>query len=283
VGDTYLDRLTEIALANLLVAVNSNKLPRACVVITDLSGTAYAAGSATITQALQSLSDLDQEVNRNVVRIDPVKINTNEIYHILRTRIFEKIPSAADIGEVADAYGAAVADAKKMGLSEVSPDQLKTDIRNAYPFHPAFRDLYARFKENRGFQQTRALIRIMRIIVSHLWNSDAAKKRGLIGVHEFDLQDASMLGEIRQINAGLEVAVARDIAAEGGSALAQQIDGAASTDAQDIAKLIFLSSLSTATNPVLGLSRSEILGCLAAPERDVVKLRGVFDRLQSDA
>ncbi|MFH1124178.1 MAG: hypothetical protein V1758_11035, partial [Pseudomonadota bacterium] len=59
-------------------------------------------------------------------------------------------------------------------------------------------------------------------------------------------------------------------------ALAQQIDGAASTDAQDIAKLIFLSSLSTATNPVLGLSRSEILGDLAAPERDVVKLRGVF-------
>ena len=34
-----------------------------------------------------------------------------------------------------------------------------------------------------------------------------------------------MLGEIRQINAGLEAAIARDIAAEGGSALAQQIDG----------------------------------------------------------
>ena len=283
VGDTYLDRLTEIALANLLVAVNSNKLPRACVVITDLSGTAYAGGSASITQALQSLSDLEQEVNRNVIRIDPVKINTNEIYHILRTRIFEKTPSVSDIEAVADAYGVAVDNAKKMGLSEVSPDQLKTDILNAYPFHPAIRDLYARFKENRGFQQTRALIRIMRLIVAHLWNSGAAAKQGLIGPHEFDLQDASMLSEIRQINAGLEVAVARDIAAEGGGALAQQIDGATATDAQDIAKLIFLSSLSTATNPVLGLSRSEILGCLAAPERDVVKLRGIFDRLQSDA
>ena len=214
VGDTYLDRLTEIALANLLVAVNSNKLPRACVVITDLSGTAYASGSASITQALQSLNDLEQEVNRNVVRIDPVKINTNEIYHILRTRIFEKTPSASDIEAVADAYGVAVDNAKKMGLSEVSPDQLKTDILNAYPFHPAIRDLYARFKENRGFQQTRALIRIMRLIVAHLWNSGAAAKQGLIGPHEFDLQDASMLSEIRQINAGLEVAVARDIRAE---------------------------------------------------------------------
>jgi predicted AAA+ superfamily ATPase len=108
VGDAYLDRLTEIALANLLVAVNGNKHPRACVVITDLSGTAYAGGSASITQALQSLSDLDQEINRNVVRIDPVKINTNEIYHILRTRIFEKTPAAAEIAAVADAYGVSV-------------------------------------------------------------------------------------------------------------------------------------------------------------------------------
>ncbi|HNZ33731.1 MAG TPA: DUF499 domain-containing protein [Syntrophales bacterium] len=283
IGDTYLDRLTEIALANLLVAINGNKLPRSCVVITDLSGTAYAAGGAAITQALQSLSDLDQEVNRNVVRIDPVKINTNEIYHILSTRLFEKVPPAAEIAKVADAYGAVLDEAKKMGFSEVSPDQLKADIRNAYPFHPALRDLYARFKENRGFQQTRALIRIMRIIVSHLWNSGAAAKKGLVGPQDFDLLDASMLGEIRQINPGLEAAIAHDIAAEGGSALAQQLDGGDGTDSQDTARLIFLSSLSTATNPVLGLSRSEILGYLAEPGRDVVKLRGVLDRLQTDA
>lgn len=283
VGDTFLDRLTTTALANLLVAVNGNKLPRVCVVITDLSGTAYLGGSAAITQALQSLSDLEQEVNRNVIRIDPVKMNTNELYHILRTRIFEKAPNAAEIEEIANGYGTALESAKKMGITEVSPDQLKADVINAYPFHPATRDLYARFKENRGFQQTRALIRIMRIIVSILWNSKLAKNRHLIGPQEMDLLDASMLGEIRQINPGLEAAIARDIAAEGGSALAQQIDGGKTTDAQDIAKLIFLSSLSTATNPVLGLGRSDIIGYLAAPDRDVVNLRNVLDRLQADS
>ncbi|PIP07168.1 MAG: hypothetical protein CO012_07245 [Syntrophobacterales bacterium CG_4_8_14_3_um_filter_49_14] len=283
VGDTYLDRLTTAALANLLVAVNGNKLPRVCVVITDLSGTAYASGSAAITQALQSLSDLEQEVHRNVTRIDPVKMNTNELYHILRTRIFEKTPATSEVEEVASDYSVALENAKKMGISEVSPDQLKSDIINAYPFHPAIRDLYARFKENRGFQQTRALIRIMRIIVSNLWTSGNAGKRYLIGPHEMDLMDASMLGEIRQINPGLETAIARDIAAEGGSALAQQIDGGKITDAQDIAKLIFLSSLSTATSPILGLGRSELIGYLAAPDRDVVNLRNVLDRLQADA
>jgi hypothetical protein len=283
VGDTFLDRLTTAALANLLVAVNGNKLPRVCVVITDLSGTAYLGGSAAITQALQSLSDLEQEVNRNVIRIDPVKMNTNELYHILRTRIFEKSPDTTEIEGIANGYGVALESAKKMGITEVSPDQLKADVINAYPFHPATRDLYARFKENRGFQQTRALIRIMRIIVSNLWNSKLADKRYLIGPQEMDLLDASMLGEIRQINPGLEAAIARDIAAEGGSALAQQIDGSKTTDAQDIAKLIFLSSLSTATNPVLGLGRSDIIGYLAAPDRDVVNLRNVLDRLQADS
>lgn len=283
VGDTFLDRLTTTALANLLVAVNGNKLPRVCVVITDLSGTAYLGGSAAITQALQSLSDLEQEVNRNVIRIDPVKMNTNELYHILRTRIFEEAPKTTEIEEIANGYGAALEGTKKMGITEVSPDQLKADVINAYPFHPATRDLYARFKENRGFQQTRALIRIMRIIVSNLWNSKLAGKRYLIGPQEMDLLDASMLGEVRQINPGLEAAIARDIAAEGGSALAQQIDTSKSTDAQDIAKLIFLSSLSTATNPVLGLGRSDIIGYLAAPDRDVVNLRNVLDRLQADS
>jgi predicted AAA+ superfamily ATPase len=253
------------------------------VVITDLSGTAYAGGSAAITQALQSLNDLEQEVNRNVIRIDPVKMNTNELYHILRTRIFEKTPTTSEIEEVANAYGAALESAKKMGITEISPDQLKADIVNAYPFHPATRDLYARFKENRGFQQTRALIRIMRIIVSILWNSKLANKRHLIGPQEMDLLDASMLGEIRQINPGLEAAIARDIGAEGGSALAQQIDSGKTTDAQDIAKLIFLSSRSTATNPILGLGRSDIIGYLAAPDRDVVNIRNVLDRLQADA
>jgi hypothetical protein len=283
VGDTYLDRLTTSALANLLVAINGNKLPRACIVLTDLSGTAYVSGGVALSQAIESLGNLEQEVNRNVIRIDPVKINTNELYHILRTRIFEGLPDESEISEVADAYGEAANQAKVMDITTASPDQLKTDIRSAYPFHPAIRDLYARFKENRGFQQTRALIRIMRTIVSDLWNVGKAKSCYIIGAQDFDLLNASMLAEIRQINPSLEVAIAHDIVSEGGSAIAQQIDKEGHEDAQNIAKLIFLSSLSTATSPVHGLSRSEIAGYLASPGRDNIELRSSLDRLQTDA
>jgi len=123
----------------------------------------------------------------------------------------------------------------------------------------------------------------MRIIISNLWHSGISQKRYLVGPQEMNLLDASMLGEIRQINPSLEAAVARDIAAEGGGALAQQIDQGKTSDAQDIAKLIFLSSLSTSINPILGLGRSEIIGYLAAPDRDVLNLRHALDRLLADA
>lgn len=50
IGATHLDTITTTALANLLVAVNSDKLPNACVVVTDLSSAAYASGSAALAK-----------------------------------------------------------------------------------------------------------------------------------------------------------------------------------------------------------------------------------------
>lgn len=280
IGRTYLDVITTAAIANLLVAINSGKLPNVCVVITDLSGQAYSSGGAAVSQALQSLSNLEQEVNRSVTRIDPVRINTDEFYQILRKRLFEKLPDDEEIEVVAEGYRVAVDAAKRMDMTTLSPDQVKAAINHAYPFHPAIRDLYARFKENRGFQQTRALIRIMRLVVSDLWNSGKAEKQFLIGAQNYDLHDAVMMSEVRQINSTLEVAIAHDIASEDGSAVAEQIDAGKVSDAQDVARLIFLSALSTAVNPVLGLTRSEIFGYLAAPGREITNLRSAIDQLQ---
>ncbi len=93
-----------------------------------------------------------------------------------------------------------------------------------------------------------------------------------------------MLSEIRQINASLENAVAHDIASDGRNSAAEQIDGqSGGSEAQDAAKLIFLSSLSQAVEPTIGLTRSEVAAYLAAPGRDPTRLRQAIDRLQSDA
>ncbi len=280
VGGTTLDEITTTALSNLFNAVAAGKLPNACVVLTDLRASSYSEGSAAITAALQNL---DNEANRLVTRIDPVRLNSDELYHILRTRLFEHVGDADVVEEVAAAYGRAVADAHSMGVTTLTDAQERTAVRNAYPFHPGIQDLFARFKENPRFQQTRALIRIMRAVVAGMWNDGRAGRRGLIGADDLDLLDAGIVSEIRQINGTLEAALAHDIAAEGGGAVAQRIDGTTSTNARDAAALIFLSSLSQAVSPTLGLTRSEIAAYLAAPGRDVARLREALDALQAQA
>ncbi|MGI8550614.1 MAG: DUF499 domain-containing protein, partial [Dehalococcoidia bacterium] len=215
--------------------------------------------------------------------VDPVRINTNELYDILRTRLFQSLPSEEAIDAVAEAYRQAVDKAKLMDITAASPEQIKTEVRNAYPFHPAIRDLYARFKENPGFQQTRALIRIMRLIVAGLWSSGEARRQYLVGAEDLDLHRQEILSEVRQINSTLDTAVAHDIAATGGGSVAEQIDRGESSDAQDVCRLVFLSSLSQAMNPTLGLDRSDIVRSLATPGRDPTNLRAAIDRLQSEA
>lgn len=281
VGATTLATITTTALANLLLAITSGKLPNVCLVLTDLRGQAYGAGSAALNDAL---ADLEKETNRGgVVRIDPVRINTNELYHVLAIRLFESVGSPAEVEEIADAYANEIEQARLMDITTASAQQVRADIVAAYPFHPAIRDLYARFKENPAFQQTRALMRIMRLAVADLWNSDEAKTRCLIGAEDIDLHQADVLSEIRQINPSLEVAIAHDIAAEGASSVAEGIDGPDREDGQDAAKLIFLSSLSQAVNPTLGLTRSELAQYLIRPGRDLTGLREVIDQLQATA
>lgn len=296
IGTGTLADVTTAALANLMVAVGDNKLSNVVLVMTDLSGASYQQGQEKIDDMLRSvenlaaLKDLGNEAIRLSMPIDPVRINTDEFYHILRTRLFEQTPDEEDIREIAQGYAQALKAAKLMDITSASPEQFAADIESSYPFHPAIRDLYARFKENQGFQQTRALIRIMRVIAARMWGG-AAGGRGkadsafLIGAHDLDLTDAEMVSEVKQINGKLEPAIAHDIETTGGSAVAQVLDkDTATPDAEDVSRLLFLSSLTTSMNQLLGLNRSEIVAYLAAPGRDVSRVaRDVIDNLQNSA
>lgn len=284
IGNTTLDVVTTAALANLLVAISSGHLPNACIVLTDLSASAYGMGSQRMSQALH---DLENEANRTAHRIEPVQLNTDELYHIMRTRLFKSLPTEQEIEAVAHAFAMAVDEALKTDQTTASPQAFRDAILRSYPFHPAIRDLYARFKENPGFQQTRALLRLMRRVVALLWQSGGARARYLIGAHDLDLRDPDIMSEIRQINGSFDSAIAHDIASSTGTAVAELIDaelgGSGATDAQDAAKLLLLSSLSRAVNPTLGLDRSTVVAYLAAPGRSLGALRKALDDLLARA
>ena len=287
VGDSNLAVVTTAALANLFVAVADNKLSNVVLAMSDLSGAAYEQGQAQIDKIfdkVDALKHLSQEAIRLSMPIDPVRMNSDELYHILRTRLFEELPPASTVKEVAASYSEAIRRARLQDITTASPEQFAADVENAYPFHPAVRDLYARFKENVGFQQTRALIRMMRIIVGDLWESGKADSIELVGAHNINLSDPEMVSEIKQINSKLDAAIAHDISSNG-SSIAEGIDeDLGGTDAEDVAKLVFLSSLADGSNQILGLNRGEIVQYLTAPNRDIVRLnKEIIDRLQTSA
>ena len=270
IGNSDLAVVTTTALSNLLVAVGKGELANVCVVISDLKAT-YTSGSSQINRALGALT---LEVGRSALTLEPVGMNSDEIYHILRQRLFQELPADKEIWEVARAYAQAVRDAKQMDITSASPDQFAQRLKESYPFHFAIRDLYARFRENPGFQQTRGLIRLMRVLVSRLFDprEGRANQLALIHAHDLDLNHRDTLAELSLINPTLDNAISHDIASSG-QAIAEIMDAnLGGSDAQDVCKLLLVASLSNIPNAVVGLSISEVISYLCTLGRDVSKL-----------
>ena len=281
IGNSDLSVVTTTALSNLLVAVNKAELTNVCVVISDLTAS-YQDGAQQINQAL---SNLQNETNRSALRIEPVNPLGDELYHILRTRLFENLPGKETIKEVANEYAKAVRDAKEMDVTSASPDSYAAQLIESYPFHFSIRDLYGRFKENPGFQQTRGLIRMMRIIVSRMYESGKASEVKLIHPYDVDLNNDEVLSEIKGINPSLGEAITHDIAKEGHSvAEALDVKLGSGSDAQDVSKLILIASLANIPGATHGLRESDIMGYLCMPGRDISKVKkDIVDYLPTQA
>jgi hypothetical protein len=268
IGNADLATVTTTALSNLLIAVNRPELENVCVVISDLTAT-YGEGSQQIGQALRNL---ENEASRSAMQLEPVRQNTNEIYHILRKQIFETLPEEEDVEDIAHGYAQAVKDAKQMDVTDASPEEYARRIKEAYPFHFSIRDLYARFRENPGFQQTRDLIRLMRTVIAHMYETDRANERLLVHPYDIDLNHKDTLTKITRINPKLENAISHDIASEG-NAVAETIDGNRDgRDARDAAALLLMASLANVPKAVKGLTRSEVISLLCTPNRDVSRI-----------
>ena len=206
------------------------------------------------------------------MNLEPVRMNTDEFYQILRKRIFEELPEETEIEEVGQGYAKALREARQMDVTNVSPEQFAAEVAESYPFHPAIRDLYARFRENQGFQQTRGLIRLMRIVVSQIWETD--RDPYLIAAHDIDLENRETLTEINQVNPTLENAITHDITS-GGGAVAEVMDAnlGGGEDTQDVMRLLLVASLGNVPGAVKGLAIPEIVAYLCAPDRDISRLQ----------
>lgn len=282
IGDGNLADVTTQALSNLLIAIGKDELKNVVLIISDLRAR-YSDGSAAIESVLE---DYSAEVQRVARDFTPVQQTGDEIYHILRTRLFLNLAGENDIEEIAEAYGAAMKEARQMDITTETPERFKAAVKDSFPFHPGIKDLYARFKENSGFQQTRGMIRLMRTIVADMFDAADgwAQETSLIAPYDFDLNDSDTQTEVNSINSSLINAISHDIAGEG-DAVAENLDDQVRDQlATKTAKLILLSSLANVPNALRGLKDVEIIRNLVNPGLDISLVKNeVLTKLKSNS
>ncbi|MBC7619239.1 MAG: DUF499 domain-containing protein [Candidatus Saccharibacteria bacterium] len=283
VGNADLGVVTTTALANLFVAVA--EMDNVCLVLSDLAGSNFSGGQASLEGAFnRAVKGLTGEARRIAVPITPVNPNGDELYHILRKRLFEQVATEPQIKQVAATYRDALRQAVQMNLTTTAPEALFTRVTDAYPFHPDLRELVGKFKENDGFQQTRGVIRLMQMVVANLWRSKKAANIDLIHPYDLDLNLDEIASEVRTINPSLSEAIAHDIA-HGGDAEVEQIDLAnGNSDASHAARLILVASLSSTPGAIHGLREYQLVDCLQRPGRDLSTFKAnVLDKLATRA
>lgn len=264
------------AFANLLTA--AGKKANVCVVISDLFA-AYQSGGALINRALDNAR---QELGRAERNITPVDLAANEIYDILRKRLFTQLPDTAEIDDIADAYGKKLEEASKSKIANRGAEAIADEIAATYPFHPRLKNVIALFKENEQFKQTRGLIELVSRLLRSVWDRNS-NDVFLIGPQHFDLSIAEVRDKLTEIS-GMRDVIAKDLWDSQQSAHAQVIDLSTGKEAAtQLGSLLLTASLSTAVNAVKGLTTAEMVECLVSPLREPSEFLESFQQLEESA
>ncbi|MCA9988022.1 MAG: DUF499 domain-containing protein, partial [Anaerolineales bacterium] len=214
--------------------------------------------------------------------ITPVDLAANEIYDILRKRLFTSLPDQAEIDDIADAYGRKLEEAAKAKTASRGAEAIADEISLTYPFHPRLKNVIALFKENEQFKQTRGLIELVSRLLRSVWERQA-NDIFLIGPQHFDLSIPDVRDKLTEFS-GMRDVIAKDLWDAQRSAHAQVIDLQTGKEAAtQVGSLLLSASLSTAVNAVRGLTREEMVECLVSPLREPSDFLTAFDDLEKVA
>lgn len=276
--------LAGIALTNLFGAVRDYKDCHRCViVIADLQKD-WEQGAEELARIMRSndtlggtMQSVNNEMSKGAQTIAPVDNSKDELYAILRRRLFKKLDiNPKEIEAVADAY---VAELKKASAIIERPTmKVREEILVSYQFHFSTKHLIASFNDNPGFQKTRDVIRLMAAIVRGLWAKGATEvaRHHLLSLETADLNDAQVASRFVEIKKSLQDAMQTDIASTGTShaeTLDTETDGLATL----CAKWMFAASLSE-IHP-RGLTAAELAEYVLAPGRSILGLHDALKKL----
>ena len=147
-----------------------------CVAIITLPASVQEVGNTA--QAHQILSSLESRVRR--IGADTKPVADEEIYEVIRRRLFEDIGDAAQIEAVASKYMQTYQENWMEMPAHATQAGYREKIKKSYPFHPELIDVFrVRWASNHDFQRTRGVLRLLAAIISDLWK----RQNSLVGAH----------------------------------------------------------------------------------------------------
>jgi hypothetical protein len=258
-----------------------------CVVVITLPASVQEVGNTPEAQSI--LTSLQKRVSRVVADTQPVA--DEEIYEVIRRRLFEDIGDFNAIENVANQYMAMYHEYWSELPPNANKSEYKQKIIKSYPFHPELIDVFrVRWASHHDFQRTRGVLRLLAAIVSDLWKrqQNLPGENAMIhtGVINFTNLDA-LSGQLKKLYGnGYDSVISADVS--GSSSNAFKIDSAKNEYGhwyltQSIASVILMNSFgSEGTNR--GVSVAELKLNLLSPNGfNHNSINGALDELESNA
>lgn len=197
-------------------------------------------------QAERLLGQLQRVAGRVETILRPVE--GEEIYEVVRRRLFENLGPEAVRAEVASSYFKYYQGFAGDMPAETREVSYREKIKRAYPFHPELIDLlYERWGSLPTFQRTRGVLRLLAQVVADLYRRQVVTP--LIHPSHVNLADTRIRSEfVKHIGREYDSVIASDLVGE----RIEKIDAEMGTEyqphrvASGVATAIFLSSFSGA-------------------------------------
>lgn len=195
-----------------------------CVAVITLPASPQEVGNTPEAQAI--LNSLQKRVSR--VGADTQPVADDEIFEVIRRRLFEQVGDSATIQAVATKY----ADLYQEFWSELPSNANKTEYKEkiikSYPFHPELIDIFrVRWASHHDFQRTRGVLRLLAAIISDLWKRQQSLVGGNLMIHSGQVNFANLdalSGQLKKLYGnGWDAVMTADVA--GSSSNAFKIDG----------------------------------------------------------
>lgn len=182
VGDSSLFEQTNSFMQTLTEVVAA--VPRT-VLIATLPASATEVANSAIGQ--QILDSLETRIVRIGTSIKPV--DDEEIFEVVRRRLFESFIDVEAIDTVAERYRKMYDNRRNDLPANSATSAYATKIRKSYPFHPELIDIFRlRWGNDSRFQRTRGVLRLLASIVQSLWKQRSSLPSNMALIHPADVQ-----------------------------------------------------------------------------------------------